>query len=107
MTVSPPRIAPFSTKPGAPLPRFLAYLRGRGRLESHRSSKRCDSLYPCPPPPKGRAPSPRPSPGGRGGSSREGSLIHMSTLPKYLTQDEIKRLFAAITSPRDRALFGV
>jgi integrase len=31
----------------------------------------------------------------------------MATLPKYLTQDELKRLFAAITSPRNRALFGV
>jgi integrase len=28
-------------------------------------------------------------------------------LPKYLTQDELKRFFAAITSPRDRALFGL
>jgi integrase len=31
----------------------------------------------------------------------------MRTLPKYLTQDELKRFFAAIDSPRDRALFGV
>ncbi len=31
----------------------------------------------------------------------------MRTLPKYLTQDELKRFFAAIKSPRDRALFGV
>ena len=29
----------------------------------------------------------------------------MSTLPKYLTQDELQRFFKAITSPRDRALF--
>jgi integrase/recombinase XerD len=31
----------------------------------------------------------------------------MRTLPKYLTQDELKRFFAVITSPRDRALFGL
>jgi integrase/recombinase XerD len=31
----------------------------------------------------------------------------MKHLPKYLTQDELKRFFAAITSPRDRALFGL
>jgi integrase len=31
----------------------------------------------------------------------------MATLPKYLTQDELKRFFAVIESPRDRALFGV
>jgi integrase len=31
----------------------------------------------------------------------------MKTLPKYLTQDELKRFFAAIDSPRDRALFGL
>ena len=31
----------------------------------------------------------------------------MHTLPKYLTQDELKRFFAAIPSPRDRALFGL
>jgi integrase/recombinase XerD len=31
----------------------------------------------------------------------------MRTLPKYLTQDEIRHFFAAIESPRDRALFGV
>jgi integrase len=31
----------------------------------------------------------------------------MRTLPKYLTQDELKRIFAAIDSPRDRALFAV
>jgi len=30
----------------------------------------------------------------------------MATVPKYLTQDELKRFFAAIDSPRDRALFG-
>ena len=28
-------------------------------------------------------------------------------LPKYLTQDELKRFFGVIRSPRDRALFGV
>ena len=31
----------------------------------------------------------------------------MDTLPKYLTQDELKRFFAAIATPRDRALFGL
>jgi integrase len=31
----------------------------------------------------------------------------MMTLPKYLTQDELKRFFAAIGPPRDKALFGV
>ena len=31
----------------------------------------------------------------------------MRTLPKYLTQDEVKRFFAVIESPRDRALFTV
>jgi integrase len=31
----------------------------------------------------------------------------MHTLPKYLTQDELKRFFNVITSPRDRALFTV
>ena len=31
----------------------------------------------------------------------------MNTLPKYLTQDELKRFFAAIQSPRDKALFGL
>src|SRR5262249_25223368 len=31
----------------------------------------------------------------------------MRTLPKYLTQDELTRFFKAITSPPDRALFGL
>lgn len=31
----------------------------------------------------------------------------MASLPKYLTQDELTRFFAAIASPRDRALFGL
>src|ERR687891_938596 len=31
----------------------------------------------------------------------------MKQLPKYLTQDELKRFFAAIAPPRDRALFGL
>lgn len=30
-----------------------------------------------------------------------------SRLPKYLNQDELKRFFAAIPSPRDRALFAL
>jgi integrase/recombinase XerD len=31
----------------------------------------------------------------------------MAPLPKYLTQDELKRFLAAIDAPRDRALFGL
>jgi integrase len=31
----------------------------------------------------------------------------MAPLPKYLTQDELKRFSAAIESPRDKALFGL
>jgi integrase/recombinase XerD len=31
----------------------------------------------------------------------------MRTLPKYFTQDELKRFFAVIDSPRDKALFGL
>jgi hypothetical protein len=31
----------------------------------------------------------------------------MTPVPKYLTQDELTRLFAAIDSPRDKALFGL
>jgi integrase len=31
----------------------------------------------------------------------------MRTLPQYLTQDELKRFFAAIKSPHDKALFGL
>ncbi len=31
----------------------------------------------------------------------------MTTLPKYLTQDELQRYFKVITSPRDRALFAL
>jgi hypothetical protein len=31
----------------------------------------------------------------------------MNTRPKYLTQDELKCFFAAIDSPRDRALFSL
>jgi len=31
----------------------------------------------------------------------------MRTLPKYLTQDELRRFFQAIDSSRDRALFAV
>jgi integrase len=31
----------------------------------------------------------------------------MAMLPKYLTQDELTRFFAVITSPRDKALFGL
>jgi integrase len=31
----------------------------------------------------------------------------MATVPTYLTQDELKRFFAAIESLRDKALFGL
>ena len=31
----------------------------------------------------------------------------MSTLPKYLTQDELQRFFKVITSTRDRAMFAL
>jgi integrase len=31
----------------------------------------------------------------------------MTTLPKYLTQDELQRFFKVINSPRDRALFAL
>jgi integrase len=31
----------------------------------------------------------------------------MRDLPKYLTQDDLRRFFAAIDSPRDHALFAV
>ena len=31
----------------------------------------------------------------------------MATVPKDLTQDELKRVLAAIDSPRDKALFGL
>jgi integrase len=31
----------------------------------------------------------------------------MSLLPKYLTQDELKRFFTGVESPRDKALFGL
>jgi integrase len=34
-------------------------------------------------------------------------MLSMRTLPKYLTQDEIRRFFNAIDSVRDRVLFGV
>ncbi len=34
-------------------------------------------------------------------------LPSRSALPRYLTQEEVKRLFAGITSPRDRALFAL
>jgi hypothetical protein len=30
----------------------------------------------------------------------------MTSVPTYLTQEELKRVFAAVDSPRDRALFG-
>ncbi len=30
-----------------------------------------------------------------------------ASLPRYLTQEEVKRLFSVISSPRDRALFAL
>jgi integrase/recombinase XerD len=36
-----------------------------------------------------------------------GHFNSMRTLPKYLTQDELKRFFAGVESPRDRTLFGL
>jgi integrase len=32
------------------------------------------------------------------------ALLPRAALPRYLTQDEVKRLFSVISSPRDRAL---
>ena len=34
-------------------------------------------------------------------------LKTMSQIPKYLTQDELRRFFKVITSPRDRAMFAL
>jgi integrase len=46
-----------------------------------------------------------------GGSEREAADSHpmhlMRTLPKYLTQDELRHFFTVIESPRDRALFAL
>jgi integrase/recombinase XerD len=33
--------------------------------------------------------------------------MRMKTLPKYLTQDELRTFFTVITSPRDRCLFAI
>jgi hypothetical protein len=30
-----------------------------------------------------------------------------ASLPRYLTQEEVKRLFSVISTPRDRALFNI
>ena len=35
------------------------------------------------------------------------SLLPRAALPRYLTQEEVKRLFSVISSPRDRALFAL
>ena len=40
-------------------------------------------------------------------SSHTLSLLPRASLPRYLTQEEVKRLFAVIASPRDRALFAL
>src|SRR4029450_4646474 len=34
-------------------------------------------------------------------------LLPRATLPRYLTQEEVTRLFSVISSPRDRALFAL
>src|SRR5713101_7702618 len=34
-------------------------------------------------------------------------LLPRAPLPRYLTQEEVKQLFAVIPSPRDRALFAL
>src|SRR5712664_2099394 len=34
-------------------------------------------------------------------------LLPRAVLPRYLTQEEVTRLFSVITSPRDRALFAL
>src|SRR5713226_9012392 len=35
------------------------------------------------------------------------SLLARATLPRYLTQEEVKRFFSVISPPRDRALFAL
>src|SRR5713226_69243 len=35
------------------------------------------------------------------------SLLARATLPRYLTQEEVRRFFSVISSPRDRALFAL
>jgi integrase/recombinase XerD len=39
--------------------------------------------------------------------TRNHPLFIKAALPRYLTQDEVTRLFKAISSPRDRALFAL
>src|SRR5712691_566141 len=40
-------------------------------------------------------------------SSHTLAPLPRAALPRYLTQDEVKRLFSVISSPRDRALFAL
>src|SRR5712691_5483740 len=40
-------------------------------------------------------------------SSHTPPLLLRAALPRYLTQEEVKRLFSVITLPRDRALFAL
>jgi len=40
-------------------------------------------------------------------SSHTLALLPRAALPRYLTQDEVTRFFAVISSPRDRALFAL
>src|SRR5882672_10636962 len=35
------------------------------------------------------------------------SLLPRAALPRYLTQEEVTRLFSVISAPRDRALFAL
>jgi integrase/recombinase XerD len=38
---------------------------------------------------------------------RKSSLLPRTSLPRYLTQEEVRRFFATLPSPRDRALFAL
>jgi integrase len=49
----------------------------------------------------------KPSPQHRRKSSHTLALLPRAALPRYLTQDEVTRLFKVISSPRDRALFAL
>ncbi len=50
---------------------------------------------------------PKPPQKHRRKSSHTLALLPRAALPRYLTQEEVKRLFSVITSPRDRALFAL
>ena len=57
---------------------------GRGTLELHLRSKICNS-----------------------NPATNILTFQKASLPRYLTQEEVRRLFAVISSPRDRALFAL